>query len=123
HTAPALGPPIHPAPELRATSSLAPVLTEPPAALGTCVGLLVDPEATARAGGLRALAASGRPDVALVMRLVALRGDDDPGVLAEAFLGLLGLGADDPVDFVAERPAAAGVRRAPGAAAAPARAA
>ena len=113
---PAFGPPIDTAPELRATSALALVLTEHPAALGTCVGLLVDPEATARAGGLRALAASGRPDVALVMRLVALRGDDDPGVLAEAFLGLLGLGADDAVDFVAERLAAEDVDVARGAA-------
>ncbi len=68
-----------------------------------CVGLLVDPEPTARAGGIRALVASGRPDVALLLRFLALRGDDDPGVLAEAFAGLLGLGRSDPVSFVAQR--------------------
>src|SRR5205823_1783928 len=82
------------APELRATSAMALVVTGHPAALTICVGLLVDPEPTARTGGIRGLVASGRPDVALLLRFVALRGDDDPGVLAEAFAGLLGFGAD-----------------------------
>jgi HEAT repeat protein len=100
---PAFGEPIDTAPELRATSALALVASEHPAALTTCVTLLVDPEPAARAGALRALGASGRPDVALLMRLFALRGDVDPGVLAEAFAGLLTLSVDDPVPFVGER--------------------
>ena len=100
---PAFGPPIDTAPELRATSAMALVVTAHPAALTICVDLLVDPEPTARAGGLRGLAASGRPDVALLMRLFALRGDADPGVLAEAFVALLALSSDDPVPFVAQR--------------------
>jgi len=103
---PAFGPPVDTAPELRATSAIALVVMEHPAALGTCVNLLVDPEPVARAGGLRGLTASGRPDIALLMRLFVLRGDDDPGVLAEAFVALLGLSPDDPVPFVAERLAA-----------------
>lgn len=103
---PAFGPPIDTAPELRATSAMALVVIEHPTALGTCVNLLVDPEPVARAGGLRGLMASGRPDMALLMRLFVLRGDDDPGVLAEAFVGLLALSLDDPVPFVAERLAA-----------------
>jgi HEAT repeat protein len=100
---PSFGPPVDTAPELRAACALALVLTEHPAALATCVDLLVDPEPAARAGGLRALTASGRADVALVMRLFALRGDPEPGVLAEAFAGLLALSSADPVPFVAER--------------------
>jgi HEAT repeat protein len=100
---PAFGPPIDTAPELRATSAMALVVTEHPAALGICVNLLADPEPVARAGGLRGLTASGRPDVALLMRLYVLRGDAEPGVLAEAFVGLLALSQDDPVPFVAER--------------------
>src|SRR5262249_35002527 len=104
---PAFGPPIDTAPELRALSAMALVVTEHPAALTIGVGLLVDPEPVARAGGLRALAASGRPDIALLMRLYALRGDSDPGVLAEAFLALLALAVDDPVPFVVERLASA----------------
>src|SRR3989454_2633321 len=100
---PAFGPPIDTAPELRATSAMGLVVTGHPAALTVCVGLLVDPEPTARAGGIRGLVASGRPDVALLLRFLALRGDDDPGVLAEAFSGLLGFSADDPVPFVAQR--------------------
>ncbi|HXJ83600.1 MAG TPA: HEAT repeat domain-containing protein, partial [Candidatus Methylomirabilis sp.] len=100
---PAFGPPIDTAPELRSSSVMALVVTEHPAALGLCVDLLVDPEPVARAGGVRGLTASGRPDVALLMRLVVLRGDSDAGVLAEAFAGLLALSSDDPVRFVAER--------------------
>jgi len=100
---PAFGPPRDTAAELRANSAMALVVTEHPSALTTCVGLLVDPEPAARAGGLRGLAASGRPDVALLMRLFALRGDPDPGVLAEAFVALLALSSDDPVPFVGER--------------------
>lgn len=100
---PAFGPPIDTAPELRAISALALVVTGHPAALTICVGLLVDPEPAARAGGIRGLTASGRPDVALVIQLFTLRGDDDPGVLAEAFAGLLALSADDSVAFVVER--------------------
>ncbi len=103
---PAFGPPADTAAELRATSAIALVVTEHPAALGMCVNLLVDPEPVARAGGLRGLTASGRPDIALLMRLFVLRGDDDPGVLAEAFAALLALSLDDPVPFVAERLAA-----------------
>jgi HEAT repeat protein len=45
--------------------------------------------------------------LALLLRLIALQGTDDPGVLAEAFAGLLALRADDAVGFVAERLAAA----------------
>jgi HEAT repeat protein len=100
---PAFGPPVDTAAELRATSAMALVVTGHPAALTTCVDLLVDPEPAARAGGLRGLVASGRPDVALLLRLFALRGDRDPGVLAEAFAGLLALAADDPVAFVVRR--------------------
>ena len=99
---PAFGPPIDTAAELRAMSAMALVVTEHPAALSTCVGLLVDREPVTRAGAIRALVASGRPDMALLLRLLALRGDDDPGVLAEAFAGVLVLSLDDPVPFVVE---------------------
>jgi HEAT repeat protein len=100
---PAFGPPIDTAAELRAACAMALVVTAHPAALTTCVGLLVDPESTARAGGLRGLAASGRPDMALLVRLFALRGDPDPGVLAEAFLAMLALSPEDATPFVTER--------------------
>jgi HEAT repeat protein len=103
---PAFGPPVDTAPELRATSAMALVATGHPAALPVCVGLLVDPEPVARSGGLRGLGASGRPDVALLLRYFVLRGDDDAGVLAEAFAGLPALSPDDPVTFVAGRLAA-----------------
>lgn len=106
---PAFGGPIDTAPELRAVSAMALVVTEHPAALTACVGLLVDRDPAARAGGLRALSASGRPDVALVMRLFALRGDPEPGVLAEAFGGLLLLTVNDAIPFVADSLAAADV--------------
>ncbi len=113
---PAFGPPIDTAAELRAASAMALVVTEHPAALGLAVDLLADPEPVARAGALRALVASGRPDVGLLMRLFALRGDPEPGVVAEAFAGLLVLSSDDPVPFVAARMSAAAVDVARGAA-------
>jgi HEAT repeat protein len=100
---PAFGPPIDTAAELRATSAMALVVTEHPAALTTCVDLLTDREPAARAGGLRALAASGRPDVALLLRFFVLRGDKEPGVLADAFAGLLTLSREDAVPFVRAR--------------------
>jgi HEAT repeat protein len=78
-------------------------VTGHPAALTVCVGLLVDREPTARAGGIRGLVASGRPDVALLLRFLALRGDADPGVLADAFAGLVALGGGDAVSFIAQR--------------------
>src|SRR5262245_7333542 len=53
---PAFSPPVDTAAELRATSAMALVVTGHPAALTTCVGLLVDPEPAARAGAIRALA-------------------------------------------------------------------
>jgi HEAT repeat protein len=104
---PAFGPPVDTAPELRALSVMGLVVTGHPAALTVCVRLLVDPEPAARAGALRALTASGRPDVALLLRFFALRGDAEPGVLAEAFAGLLALSPEDAVAFVVERLAAA----------------
>jgi HEAT repeat protein len=105
---PAFGPPIDTAAELRAISAMALVVTEHPAALTTAVDLLVDPEPVARAGALRALAASGRPDVALLIRFFVLRGDEEPGVLADAFSGLLTLSREDAVPFVMTRLRSAG---------------
>jgi HEAT repeat protein len=103
---PAFGKPIDTAADLRGVSALALVVSEHPQALAVCVDLLVDPESAARAGAARALGASARPDVALTLRLFALRGDRDPGVLAEAFASLMALAPADGVPFVAERLAA-----------------
>ena len=100
---PAFGKPIDTAPELRATSAMGLVVTGHGAALPVCVGLLVDPEPLARAGGIRGLVASGRPDVALLLHFLALRGDPDPGVLAEAFAGLVALGGTDALAVVGQR--------------------
>jgi hypothetical protein len=116
---PAFGPPIDTAAELRGLSALALVTTGHPAALAVCVDLLVDPEGDARAGALRALAASARPDAALVARLFALRGEAEPGVLAEAFASLIALAPEEAsVAFVAGRLAAPGADTARAAAAA-----
>lgn len=104
---PAFGEPIDTAVELRGISVMALVVSEHPAALSVCVDLLVDREPEARAGALRALGASGHPDVALVLRHFVLRGEREPGVLAEAFAALIALApAEDSVVFVAERLAA-----------------
>lgn len=98
---PAFGGPIDTAAELRGTSALALVTMRHPEALIVCVGLLVDRESAARAGALRALGASGRPDATLTLRLFVLRGEREPEVLAEAFAALVALAPLESVPFVA----------------------
>ena len=103
---PAYGGPVDTAAALRGASAEGLVAMRHPDALARCVDLLVDREPAARLGALRALGASGRPDVALAVRLLLLRGDPAPEVTAGAFAVLLGLAPEDSVPFVAERLAA-----------------
>lgn len=56
--------------------------------------LLADPEAAARSGAVRALAASGRIGAELLLRFKVRIGDDEPGVLLDALAGLLELEPD-----------------------------
>jgi HEAT repeat protein len=71
------------------------------------VDMLADPDKAARAGAARALAYSGTEAAGLLLRLKARLGDPEPEVLAECFGGLLELGPEEGVSFVADFLAAA----------------
>jgi HEAT repeat protein len=66
------------------------------------VDLLNDREKVARVGAAQALAYFGTDSAALLLRLKARVGDAEPEVISECFTGLLKLGKDEAVGFVAE---------------------
>ena len=70
-------------------------------ALARLVELLCDPEKTARVAAVQTLAATGREDAALLLRLKALMGDREYEVIGECFTGLLGLEVRDAIPFIA----------------------
>jgi HEAT repeat protein len=70
-------------------------------ALARLVELLCDSEKAARVAAVQALAATGREDAALLLRLKALTGDREYEVIGECFMGLLGLETRDAIPFVA----------------------
>jgi HEAT repeat protein len=70
-------------------------------ALARLVELLCDPEKTARVDAVQALAATGREDAALLLRLKALTGDREYEVVGECFTGLLSLEVRDAIPFIA----------------------
>jgi hypothetical protein len=96
------GPPVDEAAKLRALCALALVRTSHPEALVAVTELLADKQAYARMGAIRALATNGGEAGALLLRFKAVSGDDDPGVLAECFLGLLTTDLDRSLKFVAK---------------------
>ena len=95
------GPPIDTAAELRGICAQGLVRTRHPHALEEVLSLLVDGQAPARVGAVKALATNGGDTGAVVLRLKALTGDRDPEVMAECFTGLLANSRDRAVEFVA----------------------
>jgi HEAT repeat protein len=89
------------APELRALCALGLVRVGHPDAMVELADLLADPEAAARTGAARAIAyadeAAGEP----LLRLKALAGDPDAGVVSECLGALLSLAPRRSLDFVA----------------------
>ena len=95
------GPPVDTAAELRAASAMALVHMNHPDAIIECVTLLVDREPDARIGAVRALAFSGRPEAAPLLRLKALQPEESVDVTAECFGALLEIAPARSVPFVA----------------------
>ncbi len=95
------GPPVDTAAALRGMSAQGLVRTSYANALTDVVQLLVDPEAPARLGAIRALAANGGDAGVLLLRLKVLTGDAEPEVLGECFAGLLGAAPEQSLSFVA----------------------
>ena len=95
------GPPIDTAAALRSASAMGLVHMHHPDAVLQLVTLLVDREADARIGAVRALAWSGRPEAVPVLRLKVLAGDESIDVIAECFTALLAVAPARSLDFVA----------------------
>ncbi len=88
------------APELRAVCALGLVRVAHPEAMIELADLLADPEATARIGAARALAYADDVACEPLLRLKALVGDADPGVVSECLAALLSLAGSRALDFV-----------------------
>lgn len=95
------GPPVDTAAGLRAASAMGLVHMNHPDAILEIVTLLVDGEADARTGAVRALAWSGRPESVPLLRLKALQADPSVDVRGECFTALLAIAPGTSVDFVA----------------------
>ena len=95
------GPPIDTAAALRSASAMALVHMHHPDAVLHIVTLLVDREADARIGAVRALAWSERPETVPLLRLKVLAGDQSVDVIAECFTALLAVAPARSLDFVA----------------------
>jgi hypothetical protein len=96
------GPPVDAAAPLRGLCARGLARMGHPDALLECVTLLADPEIAARAGAVRAIADSGRPDGVLLLRLKTLLGDKEIDVTGECFAALLSLDPVGSVEFVAQ---------------------
>ena len=96
------GPPVDAAAPLRGLCARGLARMGHPDALLECVTLLADPKIAARAGAVRAIADSGRPDGVLLLRLKTLLGDKEIDVTGECFAALLTLDPVGSVEFVAQ---------------------
>jgi len=86
---------------LRAASTIALAARRHPRVLELLIPAMMDGAAPVRAAAMRALAATGRQEGQLLLRLKSLAGDSDEEVLTECFCALLELGGARALDFVA----------------------
>ena len=98
---PTWGGSVDTAAEVRALGAMGLAQTDYPEALEEIVPLLLDRERDARIGAVRAVAASGLPGGALLLRLKALSGDE-PEVLGECFAALLRAAPNESLQFVSK---------------------
>ncbi len=69
--------------------------------LACLVEVLADADRTVRVEAARAVGRMNRPEAALLLRLRALSGDDDPEVLGACFSGILAIEGEAGIEFVA----------------------
>ncbi len=97
---PGFGGPVDAAASLRAVCAAGLVESMHPEALPELARLLADPEAEARTGAARALAATGTEGAELLLRHKACVGDSDSQVLAACMDSLLELAAERGVELL-----------------------
>jgi HEAT repeat protein len=95
------GPPVDVAAKLRGMCAQGLLRTRNADGMALVVNLLVDEEAPARLGAIRALASNGGEAGLLLLRLKVLTGDKDPEILTECFAGLIAAAPEQSVAFVA----------------------
>ncbi len=95
------GPPVDVAAKLRGMCAQGLLRTRNADGMALVVNLLVDEEAPARLGAIRALASNGGEAGLLLLRLKVLTGDKDPEILSECFAGLIAAAPEQSVAFVA----------------------
>ncbi|HEX4277592.1 MAG TPA: HEAT repeat domain-containing protein [Bryobacteraceae bacterium] len=86
--------------ELRAVCAMGLASCPYPHKLRELVNLLVDEEAQARTGAIRAIATAGSETAALLLRLKALSGDKDPNVMGDCLSELLAVEGASAIPFV-----------------------
>ena len=98
---PAFGGPVDTAIPLREASAIALARLPHRSVLLDILPLLVDPAHTVRSAAAQAIAATGREEGQLLLRLKILTGDEQPDVIAECLSSLLQLTRQRSLDFVA----------------------
>jgi len=99
---PVYGGRVDAAAELRAHCAVGLAATAVREIMSDLADLLADPEPVARSGAIRAIAASGRVEGPALLRFKARLGDDDGGVLGEAYAALLAIDPEASLEVVAE---------------------
>lgn len=87
--------------DIRCTAALGLVSSGYSRALIEVAELLIDEEEIVRAGAAKAIACGNPREAELLLRAKLLTGDEEPGVYAECFEGLLTVEPDESPDFVA----------------------
>ena len=87
--------------DVRASCAMGLVASGYSRALVELAALLVDAEAAARIGAVRAIACGNPREAELLLRTKALVGDAEPQVVGECFTGLLAVAPEDSIGFVA----------------------
>ena len=95
------GPPVDAAAKLRGMCAQGLMRTRHPDGMALAVNLLVDDEAPAKLGAVRALSANGGEAGTLLLRLKVLTGDEDPEIISECFAGLIAAAPEHSIPFVA----------------------
>ncbi len=86
--------------DLRAVCAMGLASTNYREKLQALIDLLVDAEWRARSGAVRAITVVGSEAAALLLRLKAQIGDEEPEVIGDCFMGLLDVEGEDALPFV-----------------------
>jgi hypothetical protein len=87
--------------DVRVSCAMGLVASGYPRALVELTALLIDAEAGARLGAVRAIACGNPREAELLLRVKALGGDAEPQIVGECFTSLLAVAPEESIPFVA----------------------